>query len=296
VLPHCPFVARKELFEYYYDRVPMPEIPDGYFEHMPEPMQHWREVRGVTELTEEQIRSARAGYYGIVEHFDEVVGEVLGGLAESGLADDTIVVYVSDHGESAGRNGVWWKSNFFDHGVGVPMIVAGPGVPAAQTRSEVVSLLDLAPTVAELGGGPELPLVSGQSLRPLLGGAARGPWRDEALSELVGLGPQYEHPARMIRRGPWKLVHYEGFAPMLFNLDDDPNEFEDLAADPACASVRSHLHDRVLWGWDPEAAQRAMRRSRAGAEVIRGFAQRLPGEYYAEDSWSAPEDCNTWPE
>lgn len=296
VLPHCPFVARKDLFDYYYERVPMPEIPEGYFECLPEPMRHWRESRGITELTAEQIRSARAAYYGMVEHFDEVVGAVLGGLAQSPIAEDTIVIYVSDHGESAGRNGLWWKSNFYDHSVGVPMIAAGPGVPQAQTRAEVVSLLDLAPTLAELGGGPELPLASGQSLVPLLTGEARGPWRDEALSELVGLGERYQYPARMIRRGPWKLVHYEGYGPMLFNLDEDPNEFEDRAGDPECRDVRGYLHDRVLSGWDPQAAQRAMLRSQAGAGVIRAFAQGLPREYYAEDAWSPPADCNTWPE
>ncbi|MGD9497240.1 MAG: sulfatase-like hydrolase/transferase [Armatimonadota bacterium] len=296
VLPHCPFVARKELFAYYHERVPMPEIPDGYLERMPEPMKHWREVRGVTGLTEEQIRCARAAYYGMVEHFDEIVGGVLAALAHSPLGSNTVVIYVSDHGESAGRNGLWWKSNFYEHSVGVPMILAGPGVAEGQTRSQVVSLLDLAPTLTELGGGPELPLVSGQSLLPLLRSAPPAHWRDEALAELIGLGPQYEHPARMIRRGPWKLVHYEAYEPMLFNLEEDPGEFEDRAADPQCRDVRSYLHDRLLSGWDPERAQRAMRRSRMGAGAIRAFAQRLPREYYAEDAWSPPEDCNTWPE
>jgi len=296
VLPHCPFVARKELFDYYYERVPMPEIPEGYFERLHPAMRHWREVRGVTELTDEQIRSARAAYYGMVEHFDEVVGEVLAGLAESGQADNTVVIYVSDHGESAGRNGLWWKSSFYDHSVGVPMILAGPGVPAGETRSEVVSLLDLAPTLAEIGGGPELPLASSQSLLPLLGGTPRGPWRDEALSELIGFGAQYEYPARMIRSGPWKLIHYEDHEPMLFNLDEDPNEFEDRAGDPQCREIRAYLHDRVLWGWDPEGARRSMRRSRAGAEVIRAWTRNQVPTGPSEDRWDAPEGCNTWPE
>ncbi len=296
VLPHCPFVARRELFEYYYERVEMPEIPDGYFEHLHPAMRHWREVRGVTELTAEQIRSARAAYYGMVEHFDEVVGEVLAGLAESGQAENTVVIYVSDHGESAGRNGLWWKSNFYDHSAGVPMIVAGPGIPTGETRSEVVSLLDLAPTLADLGGGPELPLTSAQSLMPLLRGGACEPWRDEALAELVGLGAQYEYPARMIRRGPWKLIHYEGHEPMLFNLDEDPDEFEDRAGDPQCRELREYLHDRVRQGWSPEAARRTMLRSRAGAEVMRAWTRVLAPTGPSEDCWDAPEGCNTWPE
>jgi len=296
VLPHCPFVARKDLYDYYHERVEMPHIPEGYLENLHPAMRAWREARGITDLTDDEIRAARAGYYGMVEHFDEIVGGMMSALAQSALADDTVVIYVSDHGESAGRNGLWWKSNFYDHSVGVPMIVAGPDIPEGPRRSEVVSLLDLAPTLSDLAGAPDLPFASGQSLPPLMRGELSAPWRDEAVAEMIGLGLAYPYSGRMIRRGPWKLMHYEGHEPLLFNLDEDPDEFEDRAGDPECRDVREYLHDRVRLGWDSDAAQRSMMRSRAGADLIRAWARDVPAEEYAPDYWEAPDGVNTWPE
>ena len=288
VLPHCPFVARRDLYEYYYERIEVPEVPEGYFESLHPAMKAWREARGITDLTEEQIRRARAGYYGLVEHFDEVIGGMLQALEDSGLGDDTIVVYVSDHGESAGRNGLWWKSQFYDHGVGVPMMMAGPGIPRGE-RDEVVSLLDLAPTLSELAGAPDVPRGSGQSLLPLMRGELSAPWRDEALAEMVSPLAIYPFPGRMIRRGPWKLIHYDDHDPMLFNLEEDPDEFEDRSADPECRDVRAHLHDRVLDGWDPDAALRRLRLRREGQSLLHAWMQAWEDMPRNHDHWQAPE-------
>lgn len=291
VLPHCPFVARQELYDYYYERIDIPEMPEGYLDNLHPAMKEWRASRGIEELTEEQIRKARAAYYGMVEHFDEVVGGMLRSLEDVGLSDDTIVIYVSDHGESAGRNGLWWKSNFYDHSVGVPMMMAGPGIPQAR-RSEIVSLLDLAPTLSDLAGAPDLPRRAGQSLLPLLRDELSAPWRDEALSEMVNLGPKYPYPGRMIRRGPWKLIHYEGQEPMLFNLDEDPNEFMDRAQDPACSEVRAYLHHRVREGWEPEAALRTLRRHQEGQALLKDWMQAWEDIPLDADYWHAPDESN----
>ncbi|MFW6156321.1 MAG: sulfatase-like hydrolase/transferase, partial [Armatimonadota bacterium] len=291
VLPHCPFVAREDLYEYYYERVDVPQMPEGYLENLHPAMKAWREARGITDLSDEQIRMARAAYYGMVEHFDEIVGGMVQALEEAGFGEDTVVIYVSDHGESAGKNGLWWKSQFYDHAVGVPMLMAGPGIPRGR-RSEVVSLLDLAPTLGELANAPDLPRGSGQSLLPLLRGDLSSPWRDEALSEMVNLGPKYPYPGRVIRRGPWKLIHYEGCEPMLFNLDEDPNEFEDRAQDPACADVRAYLHDRVLEGWDPDAAQRKLRLRREGQGMLRDWMEAWEDIPEDPDYWHAPDETN----
>ncbi len=296
VLPHCPFVARKDLFDYYYERVTMPEIPDGYFENLHPAMKAWREARGITDLTDEQIRSARAAYYGMIEHLDEIIGSLLEALAHSAIAENTVVIYVSDHGDCAGHNGLWWKSNFYDHSVGVPMIMAGPGIPQGRRQCEVVSLIDLPATLCDLAGAPELPLQSGQSLLPLMRDELVAPWRDEALAEMIGIGPGYPFPGRMIRRGPWKLIHYEGHEPLLFNLDEDPGEFDNRADDPTCREVREYLHDRVRQGWDPEAALRHMRRSRSSVNLIQAWAKNHPDPGYETEYWEAPDGCNTWPE
>ncbi len=292
VLPHCPFVAREDLYEYYYERVEMPEIPDGYLDDLHPAMKAWREARGIEGLTDEQIRRARAGYYGMVEHFDEIVGGMLRALRDTGLAEDTVVIYVSDHGESAGKNGLWWKSQFYDHAVGVPMIVAGPGIPQGR-RSEVVSLLDVAPTLTELAGAPGLPLPSGQSLLPLMRDELSAPWRDEAFSEMISFGALYPYQGRMIRRGPWKLIHYEGCEePMLFNLDEDPDEFEDRAGDPSCGDARDYLEDRVLEGWDPDAALRTLRHRRRRRDVLVEWRRAWADAPEDPNYWRAPDEAN----
>ena len=292
VLPHCPFVGREDLYEYYYERVDVPETPEGYLENLHPAMKAWRESRGITDLTDEEIRRARAGYYAIVEHLDEVIGDMMGALEASGLAEDTVVIYVSDHGESAGRNGLWWKSQFYHHAVGVPMVMAGPGIPQDR-RDEVVSLLDLAPTLSDLAGAPDVPRGSGQSLLPLMRDELSAPWRDEALAEMVSLGPKYEYPGRMIRRGPWKLIQYEGLEPMLFNLDEDPDEFNDRARDPACRDVRAYLQDRVREGWNPDAARRTLRHRRERQALLREWMLAWEDMPLDEDYWHAPDEATT---
>ncbi len=295
LLPHCPFIAPKALYDYYYENLPLPEMPDGYLENLPEPMKHWRETRGVEDLTEEEIRRARAGYYGLVEYFDGVVGRLLETLHESRMADDTVVVYTSDHGEGAGENGLWWKSNFYDHSMRVPMIWSAPGrFPEGERHDEVVSLLDFGPTLSDIAGAPELPAISGRSLLPLITGQPCD-WPNEAIAELIDLGGYI--PGRMIRRGPWKLIHYEGYAPMLFNLDEDPDEFVDRAADPTCRDIRNVLHDRVRAGWDPHRALREIHRSRRDRSALGQWGRAWRGAP-ADDPHHCPtsDDAVIWPE
>ena len=293
VLPHCPFIAPKELYHYYHERVELPQVPDGYYENLNPGVRQWRERRGIHDLTGDEIRAARAGYYGIVEYFDGIVGGLLEALGDAGMADDTVVIYTSDHGESAGENGMWWKSSCYEASAGVPLIVSWPGnVPEGETRREVVSLVDIASTVADLAGAEPLPASAGQSIVPIARGDASTRWRDEAFSELCNCG---RDPAmRMIRRGPWKLNHYEGFEPQLFNLDEDPHEFTDRAGDPACLDVREYLHSRILAGWDPHRADRVVMRRQRDRDALARWCQTVrPPD---PDHWHNSADVNVFPE
>jgi choline-sulfatase len=102
VLPHCPFFAPKPLFDYYYERVNVPALESDT--DQPRPIRRWRANRDMAEpLTEHQVRVARAAYLGLCEHLDHQIGKVLAALEESGLAENTLVIYCSDHGEVAGE-------------------------------------------------------------------------------------------------------------------------------------------------------------------------------------------------
>ena len=169
VLPHCPFVAPTELYDYYYPRVDIPEVSD---DELPRAVRRFQEQRGIAEpLPAERIRVARAGYLGICEHLDAQIGRILAALDDTGLDRNTLVVYCSDHGEMAGEHGCWWKSCYYEGSVGVPLIARWPGVVPANTVSPVIcSLLDLAPTWVEMANEhqlacPPLPEPDGHSRR-----------------------------------------------------------------------------------------------------------------------------------
>ncbi|MBI3972005.1 MAG: sulfatase-like hydrolase/transferase [Chloroflexi bacterium] len=297
VLPHCPYICPKPLFDEYYDRVDVPRLPAAYLERLHPAMRLWRERRGVDERTDEEVRRARAAYYGLVTLLDHNVGRLLAALEDTGLAQRTAVVYTSDHGEMAGEHRMWWKSSLYEGSVGVPMIWSWPGRFApARTVSAVASLVDVAPTLLALGGAPALPNATGHNLLPWLSNRSGGDVPDgpqEAYAEVVpGLGLP---PARLVRRGPWKLTVHHGHAtPQLFNLEDDPHELDDRGADPGHADVREALLAAALDGWSGAAIEETLRRRAADRQLLAGwYRAHTPPD---PDYWSIAPEYNVFPE
>jgi choline-sulfatase len=182
---------------------------------------------------------------------------VLAALEASGQADDTLILFTSDHGEMLGRRGLWGKYNMYDDAARVPLIVAGPGVGpgiGAGTRTDPVSLIDLAPTICEAAGLPDPGrCFSGRSLlapaRP--GRTIISEYHDGGCP--VGI--------TMVRwndeNSAWKYVHYaEGHPPQLFNLTRDPDERTDLAVagvnDPAASAAWAEARRRMAAILDPD--------------------------------------------
>ena len=253
-LPHCPYIAPKELYDYYIQRVDVPEI---------EPQQsatirRFRKLRGILDppLSEHEVRVARAAYYGLCEYVDSLIGEVLECLDESGLAGSTLVVYTSDHGEMAGDHGCWWKSNYYEGSVGVPLIARLPGTIAPESVSDAIcNLMDLGPTLAR-AAGTEMLETDGRSLWPTMQGRHPKTWKNETVSELCD--PRGYVPSRMIRSGKWKLwveVDSQNLPPALFNLQDDPGEHHDLGQDPNYAGIRDELLRKARQDWNPETVR-----------------------------------------
>jgi choline-sulfatase len=284
ILPHAPFVCEKADWDYYYPRVTIPEVPPGYFESLHPAVRTWRKNRGVDGLTTEQVRRARAGYYGLVTHLDRLIGRILDELKAVRLDGATAVFYTSDHGESAGENGMWWKFSGYETSVKVPLIASWPVVwkPARRVR-EVTSLIDMAPTLTELAGAPPLPSARGRSLTPLLEGKDV-PWPNEAWSEFP---PAFGVPAMRIHRsGNWKLVHYDGQRPQLFDLENDPQEFRDLAEDSRYAEMRKQLQAKALAGWSAEEMRKGMEKHAAEGRILRQWALQVKPEPTSQ--WTAP--------
>ncbi len=275
-------------------------VPDAYFHlHPPDALPlpvHWRpeswprhpaldlrrRQQGLeAPFDEATLRRALAAYYGLVSFVDDQLGRILGALDGAGLAGHTRVIYTTDHGEMLGEHGLWWKSTMYEGSAAVPLIVAGPGVPAGRVAGTTAMLVDLFPSVLEaVGAAPsaedkDLP---GESLWRL----AREPDRPrEAFSEYHAI---YSPSAVfMLRGGRYKYVHYMNDPPQLFDLAADPDETRDLGADPAHAEARADLARRLSAIVDPDAvdrrargAQRRRVEAAGGAARIVALGDRIP--------------------
>ncbi len=254
VAPHFPLTAPTRWYEHYAAMdLPMPKRYDPALRpHHPFTDEYARVVDYDTHFHgPEDVRRAIAGYCGLVSFMDEQMGQVLAALEQTGLAKDTLVIYTSDHGDNLGARGLWGKSTMYEESAGVPMILAGPGVPAGQVLAEPVSHVDCAVTILQAAGAPALPLASGQSLVELALGA---PARRPVLSEYHAIG--CTGGATMLRHGRWKYCHYADHPAQLFDLEADPEELHDLAASAAHQDALSACERALRALLDPDEVDR----------------------------------------
>jgi choline-sulfatase len=211
------------------------------------------------------------------EHVDMLIGRILDCLDETGLAENTLVVYCTDHGEMAGDHNCWWKSNYYEGSVGVPLIARFPGtVPAASVSDAVCNLMDLGPTMSDFAGG-QMTDVDGQSLWPTLQGNHPKNWLNETFSEFCDRVGDLYLPSRMIRSGRWKLWVYEDeekLPPALFNLEEDPFEEHDLGQTAEFADIRESLLAKVRENWDSRLVQEEGRRAVKDWETLSRWAKK----------------------
>ena len=184
-------------------------------------------------FTDDEILAIRRHYFAMVAETDAMLGQVLDTLEATGQLDDTYVIFASDHGEMNMEHRQTLKNAMYEASARVPLIVAGPGLQQGVISNELVSLIDLFPTLMDMAGldhpqGLDGGL-DGVSLLPLCRGDASGrPGYvfSEYHSNFSNTG------IAMWRQGPWKYLRYAGYPPQLFNLEDDPEEINDLAPIP----------------------------------------------------------------
>ena len=176
-------------------------------------------------LSPDVVRAHLADYYGMISHHDACIGRVLAALRETGQEENTVVVYVSDHGLALGSHGLLGKQNLYEHSVRVPLILVGPGVPAAQRCEALMQPLDLYATLCELAG---VSVPAGLDSRSLVTATAGSGGGRESVCSV------YRDCQRMVTDGRWKLIAYRvGGAErvQLFDLATDPDECCDLAGE-----------------------------------------------------------------
>ena len=176
-------------------------------------------------LDEDTVRTIRRIYFAMCAEADSIVGEILRALREAGLDEETTVIFSGDHGELALEHQQYYKMSHFEGSARVPLVLRGPEIQAGQIVETPVSLIDMAPTICELGGLEQRPSFDGESLMPLARGETSRS-RGWALAEYCGVTSNTM--SWMLRRGDYKLIVYEGYPSRLFNLRNDPQELHDL--------------------------------------------------------------------
>ncbi|MGE0314987.1 MAG: choline-sulfatase [Lautropia sp.] len=279
--PHPPFVAPQAHWDRYEAaEIDLPSVPAIPYEQL-DPHSKWLyRAHGQDRhvVTDEHVRRARHAYYAMTSYVDEKIGRVLDALHDSGLAEDSVVVFCGDHGEMLGERGMWFKQTFYEWSVRVPLIVRWPCRVAPGRRPLPCSLVDLLPTFLEVACAgdasrrvdPVDPLDGRSLFRVLLGDAADEP--REVIAEYSAEGVQA--PSRMLRCGPLKYVLTHGLAPMLFDLDADPNELHDLAGLPEWAEKQALLHARLVADWEPAAVDARIRASQKRRLFLRALSLR----------------------
>lgn len=250
VAPHFPLTAPPHWYYRYWQReLPMPKL---YAKHERPPHPFVQEYAQTVDYdshfhSPDDVKRALAGYAGLVSSLDENIGHVLSALQAAGLAEDTQVLYTSDHGDNQGARGLWGKSTFYEESAGVPAIAAGPGIPVGRVVDTPVSHIDFAPTILETAGlRAEASRFPGASLAAVAGGAQ--PARP-VISEYHAIGST--GGGFMLRFDGFKYCRYAAHPPQLFDLRSDPEELVDLAADPAHAAHVAEAERRLRAVLDP---------------------------------------------
>ncbi len=298
--PHPPFIAPAP----YHALIPYPSIPAPLRaatlaeEAAQHPMlAHWLTTQRcasyfqgaegrVSALTDQELLLTRRAFFGLSAEIDAWIGRVLQALKDSGQWDDTLVVFTSDHGEQLGDHRLLGKLGWFDQSYHLPLIVRDPSDGAATGRvvNAFTEAVDLMPTLLDWLGLETPAACDGVSLRPWLAGETPAAWRDAVHFEF-DLRGGFPHPSRLpedipaaagpmvaMRTERWKYVHFTGLPPILYDLDSDPGEMRNVAAEPAYQGLLAEATQRML-SWRIAHTDIAMTRLCASPA---GLVERVP--------------------
>lgn len=192
--------------------------------------------------TEAIVREELALYYGMISELDAQIGRVMDALEANGQLENTLIVVAGDNGLAVGSHGLLGKQNLYEHSMRVPLMVAGPGIPSNERRSQLVYIFDIFPTIAEYLGVTLPPTVEGESLRPII--------EDPQLPGRTAVFYAYRHFQRGVRTADgWKHIQYQVdgvHTEQLFNLNTDPHETQNLVADSAHAAQLHELRELLM--------------------------------------------------
>jgi arylsulfatase A-like enzyme len=289
IKPHWPYIVPAPYHDMYGgNQILQPVRSEDERRNAHPVFRAYQESRICRAFSRDEVRErVIPAYMGLIKQIDDQMGRLFAWMEERGLFENTMIVFSSDHGDYLGDHWMGEKDLFHDQSVRVPLIIYDPRTAAGGTRGTVsahlVEGIDLAPTFLEFFGGASIPhILEGRSLSPLLLGAGKPlEWRHYAFSE-YDYGTRYarvdlgiaEKDARLIMAcdDNWKYIHCEGFRPMLFDLENDPQELVDLGGHRDYEPVRRRMHE-AIFGWSRQHHNRITR----SPEEIERMSAREPG-------------------
>ena len=286
--PHDPYRAPKKYLDMYRNvEIPMPAPHDDI--RKLSPTYEWvRIVHGLDKETPspEKVREARRCYLAMCTWLDDKLGQMLGELERLGMAQDTLVVFASDHGDMMGEKGQWFKRLYLEWSARIPLILSWAGkIPAGKRVDAPVSLVDLMPTFAEAAGAQVGTRMDGRSLLPLIDGREDGRGR-----EVIGdyCGEATIEPIRMVRRGRFKYIATNNHAPQLYDLAKDPGETVNAAGRSEYAAAEKELRARAEKDWDGPAVKRRVMASHADRDFLRSIPGYMNNQLWKPEVHSPP--------
>ncbi len=278
LFPHWPFRVPEKYFNMYpIDEI---EIPDSWNE--PRENQHPATVhhrnqkilghiseaiaschpnlseklkkQGIDKISEIDLKTAIAAYFGMITCMDHMIGEMLDTLEKQGILDNTYIIYTSDHGESLGEHGLFYKQSPYEGSAGVPLIVAGPDIKKGQIINQPVSLVDMYPTIMDMANLKCEEDRKGYSWMPLLKG--------EEQKERPGFiycdyySSNYKNSWHLLAGSKYKYTYYVDYRPSLFDMEKDPNEMNDLATNPEYQNILEDFEKELRKIVNPEKEDR----------------------------------------
>lgn len=277
--PHDPYVARKKYWDLYEDCQHLePTVPAIPYEEQDDHTKRifdandWRSF----DITNENIQRSRRAYFANISYLDDKIGEVLEALETS--RQEATILFVSDHGDMLGERGLWFKMSFYEGSARVPLMISGDNIPAGLITTPV-STIDVLPTLCDMANismDEIMPWTDGESLVGLMNGEERmSPIAIEYAAEA-----SYS-PLVSLRYGKWKYNRCKLDPDQLFNLDDDPNELNNLAGEHAQAGTLAALKEKSERRWNLDAYDAAVRESQARRWIV--YEALRNGSYYPWD-------------
>jgi len=276
--PHDPYVARKKFWDLYNDCEHLEPVEAAY--HYDDYDAHSKRIMLANDYTEfdiknEDVRRSRQAYFANISYLDEKIGQLMQVLADTRQAQNTVIVFVADHGDMLGEKGLWFKMNFLEGSSRVPLMICAPGIEPGLIKTPV-SNIDITPTLAELAGvslDDIQPWTDGMSLVSMTKGVER---QAPVLMEYAAEGSYA--PLVSIRQGAWKYNRCQLDPEQLFNLDTDPHEKTNLAGVREHLAVLQAFREQADQRWDLAQYDKQVRESQARRWVV--YEALRNGDYY----------------